>query len=387
MADLFDPSEPLFEGETFEKFIDNLFTGQRQLLPADPSLKVRLKKAQKLFETVLFWDIFNQLSYFIRVFDELECETLTLSEALNKFHCDHQLGLHFYAQSATHVTCCQYYLDSLETRYPEQFYSVKYHRSEQTVTSLESTSIYHTPIATADVNVVSLDYSEVLAKTNNSQQTLVLPMQITADVCENGGLTTDRSFVAPKPITSAIVRGAFDVVSQMNPDMLITAEDFTEVQHFSCGSVIRNSTTVLAQVHSEVRLPLSSENSVIVALWDNDADYVVCSQMITDYSSVPYPVCFTASTHITDFCFVSPSTVTQRKRRWYYGRHNQKIVESHQAQLARNLCFIHECHWYFSLSVRTIFCPRTTQWYNSNLRSQPLVFGHCTVEGGGDKLL
>ena len=139
----------------------------------------------------------------------------------------------------------------------------------------------------------------------------------------------------------------------MNPDMLITAEDFTEVQHFSCGSVIRNSTTVLAQVHSEVRLPLSSENSVIVALWDNDADYVVCSQMITDYSSVPYPVCFTASTHITDFCFVSPSTVTQRKRRWYYGRHNQKIVESHQAQLAGNLCFIHECHWFFSLSVRT----------------------------------
>ena len=350
MADLFDPSEPLFEGETFEKFIDNLFTGQRQLLPADPSLKVRLKKAQKLFETVLFWDIFNQLSYFIRVFDELECETLTLSEALNKFHCDHQLGLHFYAQSATHVTCCQYYLDSLETRYPEQFYSVKYHRSEQTVTSLESTSIYHTPIATADVNVVSLDYSEVLAKTNNSQETLVLPMQITADVCENGGLTADRSFVASKPITSAIVRGDFDVVSQMNPAMLITAEDFTEVQHFSCGSVMYNSTTVLDQLRSEVCIPV------------------------------------TAITDIIDFCYVL-STVTQRKRRWYYGRYNQKPVKSHQAHLARYICFIRECHLCFSLSVTAPFCPRTAQWFNSNLTCQPLLFGHCTVEGGGDNFL
>ena len=57
----------------------------------------------------------------------------------------------------------------------------------------------------------------------------------------------------------------------MNLDMLDTAEDFTGLQHFSCGSVIQSSTTVLAQKHPEVCPPSSSEDTVIVALWDDDA--------------------------------------------------------------------------------------------------------------------
>ena len=344
MADLFDPSDPYFDGETFDKFIDDLFTGQRQLLPADPSLLIRLRKALKLFEKVLYWDIFTHLSSFIRIFHELECGTLTLSAAINKYQDNHKRGLHFYAQSATHVRCCEYYLDSLEEQFPDMFFTQRYYRcTSQMLTHevqlIEAKPVDHHPICTATVDIVNFGDSDVLAKTNHAKVNLVLPMQTdmrnNAEVCENGERVVAGSLVASKPsnVTTAGSHHDFDTALSLNPDMLVTSEDLIKVQHFSAN----------------------------------------------------YPDCLTATTDIIDFCPVL-STVSHRKRRWYFGRHRQTVVKSHQAHFNNNLCFIRECHWCFS-SVRAPYSPRKTQWFNLNLTRQPLLFGHCSVEGGGDNFL
>ena len=100
------PYKEHYPGETFSKLMDNLYTGQRQLLPAEPNIRIGLDQALNFCEKHQLWDYHAELLIMSRIFGEYQCNTLTLQKAINMFDNDHQLGLHLYAQSEAHVRGC-----------------------------------------------------------------------------------------------------------------------------------------------------------------------------------------------------------------------------------------------------------------------------------------
>ena len=64
------PYEEHYPGETFSKLIDNLFTGQRQLLHADRGIQSGLDKALRFCVKHQIWDNYAELSIITRIFDE-----------------------------------------------------------------------------------------------------------------------------------------------------------------------------------------------------------------------------------------------------------------------------------------------------------------------------
>ena len=217
------PYEEHYPGETFSKLMDNLFTGQRQLLPAEPNIRIGLDQALNFCEKHQLWDYHAELLIMSRIFGEYQCNTLTLQKAINMFDNDHQLGLHLYAQSEAHVRGCKFYLQRFEDRFSFSYVPVSYHTPlpvmvHHGVEIFQSVSVNRVHICTSSQETVhfeTVEESETFAKVIESETLFVATRPVAT--CATA---VAMSVIAMTPVLTTAVEQTLT----LHPDMFCSAD-------------------------------------------------------------------------------------------------------------------------------------------------------------------
>ena len=362
------PYEEHYPGETFSRLMDNLFTGQRQLLPAEPNIRIGLDQALNFCEKHQLWDYHAELLIMSRIFGEYECNTLTLQKAMNMYDNDHQLGLHFYAQSEAHVRGCKFYLQRFEDRFSFSYVPVTYHTPlsvmvHHSIEICQTVSVNPVHICTSSQETVhfeTVEEFETFAKVIESE----IPLVATRPVA-TCATAVAMSVIAMTPVLSTAVGRTLTV----HPDMFCSVA--------TCATAVAMSVIAMTpKLTTAVDPTLNLHTDMFCSA---DSNHSASTDKLTPMLNVNHATAYTIDCSVSETLDIRPCVTTLASCTALY-----PLISEQPLLMLRSIRNIHYCIYILSTHFGS-YLPWHYKWlwFDSDHSSKPLRFSHSTVEGGG----